>query len=386
MFLSIALAVWLHDLSPWVVRFGPSFGVRWYGLAYSGGFVLGWLLLRFLARRRALAIAPERAGDVVFACVLGVVLGGRLGYVIFYQPSLLWLVTSDPPWWGVLQVNKGGMASHGGMIGVILVAWWISRRWCDPAILVESQRAGLATLGQRFRHLLDAMAMAVPPGMFLGRLANFINGELLGDVVVPPAAMGASDRPAPWWSVRFPQEIDDEYLRRIGRIADRPPLLDEARWRDLEQLLSRAGVTHPGERFEETWGRALDRIQHGGRDLARQIEPYLAARHPSQLYQALAEGVVLMILLWAVARRPRRPGIVGCWFMMGYGAMRVLTELWRLPDAQLAVQRFAGLSRGQWLSVAMFAIGLFALAIIRARPGIAVGGWARKTDRPPVSP
>jgi len=376
------LAAWLHDLSPWVLRLGPTFGVRWYGLAYSAGFVIGWLLLRFLARRRVLAIAPERAGDVILACVLGVVVGGRLGYVLFYQPALLTLVTSDPPYWGVLQLNKGGMASHGGMIGVILAAFWVSRRWIEPARLPEPQSAAIATLGRRFRHLLDALAMAVPPGLFLGRLANFINGELLGDIIARPAAMGGGA--APWWAVRFPQEIDDEHLRHLHIITDRASLLDDQRWRELEQILDRAGLTRAGDTFEQTWARALDRIQQGaggaGRDLARQIELYLSARHPSQLYQALAEGLVLMVILWFIAARPRRPGIVGCWFLIGYGIMRVLTELWRLPDSQLAVQRFAGLSRGQWLSVAMVLVGVVALALIQRGPGTRVGGWWGRAD------
>ncbi len=379
----MTLAAWLHDLSPWVLRLGPSFGVRWYGLAYSLGFVLGWLLLRLLARRRALAIAPERAGDVVLACVLGVVVGGRLGYVIFYQPSLFTLFTSEAPYWGVLQLNKGGMASHGGMIGVILAAFWIARRRIEPARLPDPQAASVSSMGRRTLHLLDALAMAVPPGLFLGRIANFINGELLGDVVARPGAMGGGA--APWWAVRFPQELDDERLRHMRVIADRASLLDDQRWRELEQILDRAGLTRPGDTFSQTWERALDRIQQwgsSGRELARQIEPYVSARHPSQLYQAAAEGLALMGILWLIAARPRRPGVVGCWFLIAYGIMRVLTELWRLPDAQLAVQRFVGLSRGQWLSVAMVLVGVVALGIIQKGRAVAVGGWwTRGTTR-----
>lgn len=374
----MTLAAWVHDWSPWAIRFGPSFGVRWYGLSYLLAFVVAWRLLVWLCRRRAVAIRPERAADVILTAVLGVVAGGRLGYVIFYEPSLLTSLDSSPPWWGVLQLNRGGMASHGGIAGVILATWWIAKRFIEPG-LIDRGAEVLTTPGRRMLHGLDAMALLTPSGLMLGRLANFINGELLGDVVAKPAVVGGGA--APWWSVRFPQEITDEHLRRVGVIRDRGPLLDDAAWAKLEDVVRGSGLWRTGDGFETAWDRVLERVQHGGaagRELIAKIEPFISARHPSQLYQAAAEGVIVGAILWIMARRPVRPGMVGAMFMLSYGVLRVITEIWRLPDAQLAVQRFAGLSRGQWLSVGMVAVGVVAMVLIQRRGGGRVGGWAGK--------
>lgn len=379
----MTLAAWLHQIDPWVVRLGPDWGVRWYGLSYVAGFVAAWLILRMLAKRRVLAIAPDRVEEAIVACIIGVLAGGRLAYCVFYEPHLLTDFSDRFPWWGLLQINRGGMASHGGMVGVIVATWYIASRLVEPELLHAAQRGGLPTRGRRVLHACDAMALAVPPGLFMGRVANFINGELLGRVVEPPPVMGGG--PGPWWAVRFPQELADEYLRDAGKLTDRPSSLDDGAWIRLDGVLRDAGLRTPGVAFEDALARAIERAQSGGSSLARQLEPFVAARVPSQLLQALAEGLVLGAVLWVVARRPRLPGVVGCWFLMVYGVLRVVTEIWRLPDPQLAVQRFAGLSRGQWLSVVMVVVGLVALRLITRRGGVAVGGWARRADAAPAA-
>src|SRR3954467_9215133 len=166
------LAAWVHDLSPFVLKFSDDFGIRWYGLSYAASFLIAWLLLRWLASRGATSIPRERAGDVILMGVAGVVIGGRLGYVFFYQPALLWTFSHTPPWWGVLAINQGGMASHGGMIGVITAAWLVSRGFKTP----DGQRVGRTSM----LAVLDTFALLTPSGLLLGRLANFVNGELLG--------------------------------------------------------------------------------------------------------------------------------------------------------------------------------------------------------------
>lgn len=356
------LAAWLHDLNPFLLQISGSFGLRWYGLSYGAGFVIAWLILRWAARRRLILLPEERVTDAMLVLVIGVVLGGRLGYVLFYKPALLASFSSDFPWWGVFRVNEGGMASHGGIIGVIVACWFIARGPAGP----DGTRPGRLPM----LHILDTTALACPIGLGLGRLANFINGELLGKVIA-----GAGE-PAPWWAVRFPQELLGEM-----RADEFPP----QRKAELVHLV-------PGARSIEdpAWysgvSRLIDQLQHGSAQAAAKLEPVLSARHPSQLYQAFTDGIVLSVVLWMIWARPRKPGVIGCWFLITYGVLRVITEFWRLPDAHLAVPRVAGLSRGQWLSVAMVAVGAVALAIVRGRPVEPIGGWARRLPSPNPAP
>ena len=110
---------YVHDLSPFALRLGDGFGIRWYGLAYLAGFVGGWLILRWMARTGRGLLRPEQVGDFMTWMVIGVLIGGRLGYVFFYSIDLLWTFSGSFPFWGVLEIHKGGMASHGGILGVM---------------------------------------------------------------------------------------------------------------------------------------------------------------------------------------------------------------------------------------------------------------------------
>lgn len=362
---AVLMAAWVHDLNPFLLRFSDTFGVRWYGLAYALGFVWAWWVLWRLAKRGVVRIPPERIGDAMMLLVAGVVVGGRLGYVLFYDLPLLWDFQAGFPWWGVLALNMGGMASHGGMIGVVLAAWWIARGFLIQRHDGVVERVGAAPV----EHIFDAVALVAPMGLLLGRLANFINGELLGKIVALPGAA------APWWAVKYPQELLSKPMSEGGHA---PPL-------SVEQKIELARVLGPYVRptdqtYEEPLGRMLRALQSGpketSRRLAEELGPLLAARHPSQLYQAVAEGVVLGLVLTAVWWKPRRPGTVGAMFLMVYGVLRVATEFWRLPDAHLAVQRVLGLSRGQWLSVAMVAVGAGWMIAVAVRKRERMGGLA----------
>lgn len=354
------LAAWLHDLSPFLVRFTDGFGLRWYGLSYGAGFVIAWAILQWCARRGLIQLSPQRVTDAMLYCVMGVVLGGRLGYIVFYKPELLISFGPSAPWWGVLRVNEGGMSSHGGMIGVIIASCIIARGRRDETGAVQGRISKL--------HMIDLTALACPIGLGLGRLANFINGELLGKIVAGPG------QPAPWWAVKFPQEL-------LGEM--RPEELTAGREAELARLVP--GVTSMTDPAWSAGVRQLvEQLQHGSAEAAARLGPVLNSRHPSQLYQALTDGVVLMAVLWWIWRVPRKPGVVGCWFLITYGVLRIITEVWRLPDAQLAVQRVMGLSRGQWLSVAMVVVGLVALGIVQRRPVERIGGWARRLPARPL--
>ncbi|RMH13312.1 MAG: prolipoprotein diacylglyceryl transferase [Planctomycetota bacterium] len=349
--LASELGGWTHDLNGVIFSvFGLS--IRWYGVSYLAGLAVGWLILRALCKRNLVMIPLERSLDVAMIVALGIIIGGRLGYCFFYEPSLLWTFESDIPFWGVLMINRGGMASHGGMIGVIIAGWRISRGFKDENGNIVGRCPPL--------HAMDVIAFLAPFGLFFGRLANFINGELLGKIVAMPGEH------APWWAVRFPQEL---------LTGHRPELTLEQQMQ-LSRLIEANRL--PGQNDYEVIERIIMRIQHGAVDLKAQLEPLLAARHPSQLYQAFAEGIVVGLVLWWIWRKPRLPGVVGCWFMITYGLLRITTELWRLPDDNLAVQRILGLSRGQWLSVGQIIVGLVLLAIILKRGGEKLGGWATR--------
>lgn len=334
------LAAWMHTLDPFALRISHDVGVRWYGLAYVAGFFVAWLLLRTLARRRLILLSPEQATDALFAVVLGTLIGGRLGYVLIYDVALLWTFFPSPPWWGLLAINRGGMSSHGGMAGIAVACLWTARRARVPGL-----------------HVMDCFALTAPFGILFGRLANFVNGELLGRVVAMPG------EPAPRWAVKFPQELLEGHA---------PPLTPEQDQR-LTDLLLR--VAMPGDLRSDAVRTLIDDVQSGAADLARELEPLLSARHPSQIYQALAEGVVVGAALWIVWARPRKPGVVtGCFFLV-YGVGRIVTEFWRLPDAHLRVQRPGGLSYGQWLSVAMLLVGAAILWRAMKSAQQPVGGW-----------
>jgi phosphatidylglycerol:prolipoprotein diacylglycerol transferase len=227
------------------------------------GFVLFWWLGRLRARDSWRGFSRQDVEDLLFFGVLGVIIGGRLGYVLFYKPGyyLGHPLEALMPW-------KGGMASHGGIIGVIVVMWLFAR-----------------ARGKSFLQVADFVVPLVPLGLAVGRLGNFINGELWGR----PADPGV------WpWAMVFPQAGD--------------------------------GVP----------------------------------RHPSQLYQATLEGVLLFVILWIYSRKPRPPGCVGSAFLIGYGALRFIAEFGREPDAFLGLLALR-LSMGQWLSLPMIiaGIGLF---------------------------
>ncbi|MCC6228664.1 MAG: prolipoprotein diacylglyceryl transferase [Phycisphaerales bacterium] len=338
---------WLHNLDPVILRISGELAVRWYGVSYLAGFVIGWFLLRRLAKKGGTTLSVTDIDDLIMSVVVGVIIGGRLGYAVFYDPSLLYTFSKDVPFWELFRVTNGGMASHGGMIGVVIAGGTFFRRFrrVHPSVTIPVW------------HILDLLALAAPIGLGLGRVANFINGELLGKIVAMPG------EPAPWWAVRYPQEILTKHDPGILM-----PL--EARMAREEAIRRLTGAAIEERGFSRAYERVLDQLHTHAASVETQLRPLLSARHPSQVYQALAEGLVLGVALWIVYRATKRPGIVSACFLMIYGMLRIVTEFWRLPDAQLAVQRVLGLSRGQWLSAVMVAlgVGLYAYALVKLKP------------------
>ncbi len=360
------LGGWLHDLSPYALRISGDFGIRWYGVSYILGFIVAYYLLRMLAKRRFTPIPPERAIDAILILVLGVLVGGRLGYVLIYQRDLLFEFTSSPPWWGLLAINNGGMASHGAFIGLALAAWRISRGFKGPEGQIEGRCPPL--------HVMDLLPMIGMIGYTLGRLANFVNGELLGRIISAPGL------PAPWWAVRYPQEM----------LTKHRPQLTPVQQTRLDFLVQEHML--PNERYIEVYDqmylqayhRVMESVISGATGVRERLEPLLSARHPSQLYQSL-EGLIVLALVWIVAARARKPGVIGGVFLISYGVLRITTEFWRLPDDHLKTQLFLGFSRGQWLSAAMALAGALVLVYVLRGSSEPMGGWRKSRAAGPSS-
>lgn len=337
---------YLHTMDPFAIQFTESFGIRWYGLAYLGGFVSGYLLSAWLLHKPRMKLKPELLSDFVFAVAVGCIVGGRLGYVFFYRPELLFDFRSTLPFWGVLAINEGGMASHGGIIGMIIATTWFGWR---------------TKIG--FSHLADLVIYGSTLGIFFGRIANFINGELVGR-----ACEGKC-----WFPVKFPEDIlswpiyDPGKLARLGEVVQKVGVSTDQWFQWLK--LGESG------KINSTLHALIAKVQSG--DIATQagLAPVLTARYPSQLYAAMLEGgLIFLFLLW-FWRKPRKPGVIAALFLVLYPIGRILSEQFRQPDLHLGFQLF-GLTRGQWLSVIMIALSLCFLVYSLRRPSEKLGGWA----------
>ncbi len=314
---------------------GLPIDIRWYGLMYVVGFIAGqWILVR-LARARFFPVQPEAAPDLIFYCVFGVMLGGRVGYALFYQHSLL-----NPLQF--VQVWKGGLAFHGGLGGVAVAVWLFCRKY-----RISWMRTA------------DACALAVTPGILAVRCANFINGELFGRVT----AKGVG------WAMQFPTDskaLDLLHIAESWTMRDRELCIQVASGRrtfdQVKDLLSSAD--EHGNAID--WGAVVPhldwpRVQGLADVKGHLLVPY---RHPSQLYEGLGEGLVLglvmLVLYLLTRRRPWRPGRYAVVFLFGYALVRSSLEFVREPDSWLGVV-FAGMTMGQLLSGGLVAGALLML-------------------------
>ncbi len=265
---------WVHDLDSEIIHITDQLALRWYGLAYLVGALAAWWMMRRFAREDRLPLPAWRVEEfVLYGAFLPMFVGGRLGYCVLYAWDRL---VSDPLY--VFRVWEGGMASHGGIIGLLVgVAIWATRH----------NRSRLV--------MLDAVAATAPIGVFLGRIANFINGELWGRPSEVP------------WAVIFPEAT---------------------RWAD-------GGVPTP--------------------------------RHPSQLYAALGEGLLVFVVASLVHKFSRRPGLTSGAAAITYAVVRICDEFWREPDTGYELF-FGWMSKGQLFSIPIFLVGLYLVVRALRRP------------------
>lgn len=305
------LATYVHDLNPIALPIYGGLALRWYGLAYLMGFVAGFLLLRNLAQRGLWVMAPDKVGDFIAACALfGVFLGGRLGYILFYHlPKVGWgSLIHDPM--VIFRVWEGGMASHGGILGLAVFTGFYAKKH-------QVSWAALA----------DGLCVVGPLGLFFGRMANFINGELYGRI-----ATGVP------WAVKFPLSLAEESAETQD-LAWQACVRVEPQLASANSLETLIAAARQNPKLSETLGE------------------FLPARHPSQIYEALLEGALLFAILWVVRLRfPKAPaGLITGMFFALYAVFRIFGEQFREPDAAMV----GFLTKGQFFSVFMF---LFAAA------------------------
>jgi phosphatidylglycerol:prolipoprotein diacylglycerol transferase len=255
------------EIDPIIFAIGPL-AVRWYGLMYVLGFVGAWMLVRNRAQQSWSVIKPEQVDDLIFYGMLGVIVGGRLGYSLVYG----WEYWLDDPLY-VFKITKGGMSFHGGLVGVIFAMWLFGRK-----------------IGRSMLQLTDFVAPVVPIGLGTGRIGNFINGEL--------------------------------------------------------------------------WGKPTD--------VAWSFNINGVGLHPSQLYEALLEGLALFIILWVFSAKERPRMAVSGMFLLFYGLFRFYIEFYRVPDADLGYLALGWVTMGQVLSAPMILLGA-ALLVIAYRKNQAEG-------------
>jgi phosphatidylglycerol:prolipoprotein diacylglycerol transferase len=240
------------EIDPVIFSFG-FVKIRWYGLMYVMGFMLAWWLARIRCHRADAPVGPTQVDDLIFYAMLGVIVGGRVGYCLVYGWDRL---ISDPLY--LFKITEGGMSFHGGLVGVMTAMWLYGR-----------------SLGKTIWHITDFVAPLVPLGLGFGRIGNFINGELWG-----------KPTDVPW------------------------------------------GVLYRGQ-----------------------------VLHPSQLYEALLEGLVLFVLLWWYSSRPRPYMAVSGAFLFLYGLFRFYVEFYRVPDEDLGYLALSWITMGQILSAPMILAG-----------------------------
>lgn len=345
--------MYVHDLSPYMWRISGDFGVRWYGFSYFLGFVLGYLLIRWLVLRQKTGMTATQVGDFATYCIVGALVGGRLGYCLFYSPDLFVKFRGDFPFWGVLALNEGGMSSHGGIIGLALAA------------TLFSMQTGISRL-----YLFDLVTVVGPIGVFFGRIANFFNGELVGRPCDPSFP----------FAVKFPTDIYQwtvgqlDKVAQLGDVVDKLPGFTKDKWQLWVESFRMSGEARDSVR--DGLVHIVQAIQNGNVAVKDALAPMLTPRYPSQLFAAVGEGLLIFLVLFILWYKPRRPGFITATFIVLYALIRIADECFRMPDSFLGYQLW-GLTRGQWLSVGMAIIGFVLMFLWSRNTTLKIPGWGR---------
>ena len=346
--------IYYHTLDPFLIQITETFGLRWYSLAYILGAVSTWFFAVWFIKKGRLFLPVEKIWDIIAYGAIGAVAGGRIGYCIFYRPELFMDFDTRVPFWGVFKIYEGGMASHGGIIGLIVALWLFSRKHKVS-----------------FLSLLDLSVWGGATGIFLGRIANFINGELYGRVIQEKALFG----------VKFPTELFlwqsdvSAWQERLGSLHRVLPALKKALPSSVNEIPTPAEWGEWVYRAieEPLFQNKISQICHlivkfsTSPSVQANLEPLLSLRHPSQLYQSLLGGLGTLLVISILWLKPRKAGVVSAAWISSYMVFRMISEFFRMPDEHLGYQ-FLNLTRGQWLSVLGFVFAAIFVVMVYRQP------------------
>ncbi len=337
------LAIYIHHLDPFAIQFTETFGIRWYGLAYVAGFLAAFFLIQWFVKLKASELKSAQVADfITWGAIGGVMLGGRIGYMFLYNFDAF---RNNPLIF--FDIMGGGMASHGGIIGLCIFAYIYSK-------ITKLSWAGLG----------DNLCTVVPVGLFFGRIANFINGELYGRETTSSLAMKFPDELSEtvktgggefWW---LPLESLQNFTVKVKDIAPELKV-------NVENLIAKAKV--------ENWDphrsvvEKIVEVSNANPEVREQLGELLTPRHPSQLYEAAVEGLLLFVILLAVRLKWKNlyHGILTGLFFLLYAIGRIICEQFREPDSSL----IGPLTKGQFYSTFMVVVGVAFIV------------WALKTKR-----
>lgn len=333
------LATWVHHWDPFAIQFSETFGIRWYGLAYVAGFLVGFLIIRWFVKIGVSELKENQVADfITIVALFGTMLGGRLGYMLFY--NLDGFLENPISFFDFLG---GGMSSHGGIFGITLAALAYARY----------HKISWLSLG-------DSLVVVAPIGVFFGRLANFVNGELFGRVTSHP------------WAMKFPEELRERTVTEQGEqwLIPTSQLVDlTKRGAEVAPGLAEQADSILAQQPNPHWSLTNLIIETSRENEAfrAMLGEILNPRHPSQLYEALIEGLIPATLLFILRVKFKNlyQGVITGIFFLVYAVGRILVENVREPDSSFIM----GVTRGQFYSFFMIAAGIGFLAYAIKKKG-----------------
>lgn len=318
-------------------------------------FFVAYIFVRWMVFRQRSQLQPLQVGDFVLVCLAGALIGARLGHCLFYDPNLFMMFKAEFPYWGIFAVDEGGMSSFGGLLGLVIAS---------SAFAIS---AGISRI-----YLYDLIAVTAPLCVFFGRIANFINGELIGREA--PAGFPLA--------IKFPSEILSwpqyfpEKLAQLSPVISKINGMTPDNWAAMTNIEVLKNDEQAKQQVMNSLLNVINFVQNKNAEVTEALSNYLTSRHPVQIYGALSEGIFLFLFLFILWFRPRKAGVVSATGLILYSIIYFVLEFYREPDPALGLG-FLDLSRGQFLSIFSFLSGFVLIVLWGRRETLSVSGWGR---------